>query len=53
MSKIDEEILLHKESKRFLDMLSIAAGQKAPVNQKKRRKEKERQKLLKAALKKE
>ena len=37
-SKMEEEIQLHKASKKFLDLLSIASKIKRPVNQKKRRK---------------
>ena len=31
-SKLEEEILLHKESKKFLDLLAIASKVKKPVN---------------------
>ena len=37
ISKIDEEIITHKASKKFLDVLAIASGNKIPVNQKKRK----------------
>ena len=40
-SKLEEEIVTHKASKKFLDLLAIASGNKKPVNQKKRRKMKE------------
>ena len=33
--------MTHKASKKFLDLLAIASGNKKPVNQKKRRKMKE------------
>ena len=36
-SKLEEEIVLHKASKKFLDLLAIASKSKKPVNQKKRR----------------
>ena len=36
MSKVDEEIQSHKQHKKFLDLIAIAAGEKKPVNQKKR-----------------
>lgn len=36
-SKLEEEIVLHKASKKFLDLLAIASKNKKPVNQKKRR----------------
>lgn len=39
-SKLEEEILLHKESKKFLDLLAIASKVKKPVNQKKRNRRK-------------
>lgn len=32
ISKIDEEIMLHKEHKRFLDRIAIASNNKMPVN---------------------
>ena len=40
-SKLEEEIVTHKASKKFLDLLAIASGNKKPVNQKKRKKMKE------------
>ena len=40
-SKLEEEIVLHKTSKKFLDLLAIASKNKKPVNQKLRRKKKE------------
>ena len=36
MSKIDEEIQSHKQHKKLLDLIAIAAGEKKPVNQQKR-----------------
>ena len=36
MSKVDEEIQSHKQHKKFLDLIAIAAGEKKPINQKKR-----------------
>ena len=33
MSKVDEEIQSHKQHKKFLDLIAIAAGEKKPVNQ--------------------
>ena len=36
-SKVEEEIVLHKASKKFLDLLAIASGEKKPVSQKRRR----------------
>ena len=32
MSKVDEEIQSHKQHKKFLDLIAIAAGEKKPVN---------------------
>ena len=32
MSKIEEEITLHKAHKKFLDLIAIAANIKKPVN---------------------
>lgn len=40
-SKLEEEIVLHKTSKKFLDLLAIASKNKKPVNQKQRRRKKE------------
>ena len=31
-SKLEEEIVLHKASKKFLDLLAIASKNKKPVN---------------------
>ena len=31
-SKVEEEIVLHKASKKFLDLLAIASGEKKPVS---------------------
>ena len=36
-SKLEEEIVQHKTSKKFLDLLAIASKNKRPVNQKKRK----------------
>ena len=40
-SKLEEEITLHKTSKKFLDLIAIASKNKKPVNQKLRKKRKE------------
>jgi hypothetical protein len=41
MSKVEEEIVQHKASKNFIDMLSIASGSKQPIDQKSRKRMKE------------
>jgi hypothetical protein len=36
MSKVEEEITLHKQHKKFLDLIAIASKHKKAVNQKQR-----------------
>ncbi len=36
MSKVEEEITLHKQHKKFLDLIAIASKNKKAVNQKQR-----------------
>ncbi len=41
ISKVEEEITLHKEHKRFLDKIAIASKNKKPVNQAERKRMKQ------------
>ena len=36
-SKLEEEISIHKQHKKFLDLIAIASKVKKPVNQKRRK----------------